>query len=295
MLSILIPVYNFDITALVASLREQLIVLDIVYEICCLDDASTNKAILQKNLEINDFMHCTYTVQPENLGRSTTRNNLLERSRYDFLIFLDCDVIPARPNFIQNYVAKLKEDQVVYGGLEYAKNSPHTHTLHYRYGSKREVIAYQQRAGQTPSNFSSANFGLHKSKLPKVTFDEQIKTYGFEDLVFAKTLIANKVSISQLDNPVIHLGIEQDNLKFLQKEQESLHTLKFLAQNNLLSDNDVQLLAFNSRLRSFGLAGIYRFFYRFVRPVFEKQLIAKKPSLFIFDLYRLGYYMTIED
>jgi hypothetical protein len=40
MLSILIPIYNFDVRRLVSELDRQAALLDVSCEICCLDDAS---------------------------------------------------------------------------------------------------------------------------------------------------------------------------------------------------------------------------------------------------------------
>ena len=160
MLSILIPVYNFDIRSLVDSLRAELISLDVIYEICCLDDASTNRELSQKNAEINAFMHCSYSVQPENLGRSKTRNNLIDKARYEWLLFLDGDVLPVRPDFIDNYLQALKKHGVLYGGLEYPKLTPSVSSLHHRYGANREARTFKERSQMTKTSFSSANFAI---------------------------------------------------------------------------------------------------------------------------------------
>ncbi len=293
MLSILIPVYNFDISALVNSLRKELISLDVVYEIRCLDDASTNIAISQKNMEVNSLMHCSYTVQSENQGRSKTRNQLIRSARYDRLIFLDGDVLPVGAQFVTTYIKALDAHKVVYGGLKYPKAEKFNFSLHHRYGSEREAQSLKQRTRGSNLHFSSANFAIQKSCLATIRFDEGIKSYGFEDLVFAKAVVAENWEIVQLDNPVVHWGIELDNNRFLEKEQESLCTLKDLFDNNMLIGKDVKLLRYFNRLKRFGMTRVYRGFYRLFKSKIKRNLLSKKPSLLQFDLYRLGYFIDL--
>ncbi len=295
MLSILIPVYNFDIHALVTALRKELVSLDMVYEICCLDDASTDKVLTEKNMEINAWMHCSYSLHAENLGRSKTRNALIKKAAYQQLLFLDCDVMPVRPNFISSYLEALQTQSVVYGGLSYPDNEQIKSSLHQRYGLHREAQSVKQRSKAGKISFSTANFAIQRSCLSKVSFDERISGYGFEDLVFAKALVANHWQIAHIDNPVTHLGVEDENRKFLEKEQESLQTLKSLLDEKILNANDVKLLAYHRRLVKLGLAPVYRAFYRTFKLNFKRNLQSGKPSLFIFDLYRLGYFLELKN
>ena len=48
MLSILIPVYNFDVLPLVKKLNMELTKVDFLYEIICIDDASDNQTLRLK-------------------------------------------------------------------------------------------------------------------------------------------------------------------------------------------------------------------------------------------------------
>ena len=293
MLSILIPVYNFDITSLVDSLRKELLTLDIIYEICCLDDASTEQAISKKNKEIDAWMHCSYTIQETNQGRSKTRNKLIKMARYDQLIFLDGDVLPERTDFIASYLQALQKHVVVYGGLTYPRNEAYAGSLHWHYGSAREALSFKQRSMGSKIGFSSANFAIKKVCLNKVVFDEDISSYGFEDLVFAKALVDHQWQIAQLDNPVRHMGIVLDNAAFLDKEHESLRTLKGLYDRTLLAGSDVKLIAYYERLKALGLTSLYRSLYRRFKMKLRRNLLSKKPSLLRFDLYRLGYFIDL--
>ena len=49
-------------------------------------------------------------------------NLLAERSKYEWLLFLDSDVLPSSDRFIANYLEATYNNQVVYGGLKYDDN-----------------------------------------------------------------------------------------------------------------------------------------------------------------------------
>lgn len=295
MLSILIPVYNFDILPLVKKLDEQLKKVDFLYEIICLDDASSNMKIQKGNLRVTNYKNFIYEINNLNLGRSKSRNLLVEKAKYNKLIFLDCDVIPVNIDFIKNYYNSLNESHVVFGGLKYPElNENLKASLHYKYGFFREVKSYSLRKNRFGNNFSTASFAINKDVLEEVRFDESITTYGFEDLVFVKELIKKDYEILQIDNPVIHLGIQNDNSEFISKEQESLGTLMRLYKKGILKKEDVVLLKSYLRIKALGLTSFYNFFYKRFKTLLLKNLKSENPSLFFFDLYRLGYFTNLK-
>lgn len=296
MLSILIPVYNYNILSLVEKLNEELVKENFSYEIICVDDASENKEVQQANSTVKGSQNCYYEINKVNLGRSKIRNLLVEKAKYNKLLFLDCDVLPATGNFVKTYLDNLDKSMVVFGGLKYPQPIENLKTLlHYNYGTHREVKSFNDRKNRLKDSFSSASFAIRKEVFEKIKFDENIKTYGFEDLVFAKQLIENGHEILQIDNPIIHFGIETDNAKFINKEQESLKTLKTLNEKGILKEEDVTLLKFYSRIKPLGLRKLYDLFYRSSRRLLLKNLKSKKPSLLVFDLYRLGYFNSLKN
>mgnify|MGYP000232582310 CR=1 FL=1 len=64
------------------------------FEILVLDDASTDKQCSSENKKINALDHCSYLENEKNIGRTATRNILAKKAKYDWLLFLDADVIP---------------------------------------------------------------------------------------------------------------------------------------------------------------------------------------------------------
>lgn len=90
MLSILIPVYNYDVRSLVGDLAKQCLEASIPFEILCYDDHSQEEfdRINQKVIQLEGV---TYFRLAKNVGRSMIRNHLAQVARYDHLLFLDCD------------------------------------------------------------------------------------------------------------------------------------------------------------------------------------------------------------
>jgi glycosyltransferase involved in cell wall biosynthesis len=90
MLSILIPVYNFDVTNFVTDLHTLCKQEKITFEIILFDDAS-NEDFKNKNRLLQKLPFVTYQELTQNIGRSAIRNKLAEAANYDFLMFVDCD------------------------------------------------------------------------------------------------------------------------------------------------------------------------------------------------------------
>ena len=86
MLSILIPTFNHNIVSLVKELHEQAVHEDIVFEIVCLDDAST--LFVAENQTITQFSNTHYEILGNNVGRSKIRNLLAQKAKYDWLLYL---------------------------------------------------------------------------------------------------------------------------------------------------------------------------------------------------------------
>jgi len=90
MLSILIPIYNEDITKLVKDLAYQCNRQKIDFEIICFDDASKQR-YKDKNEVLRSVFRVNYVELSENLGRAKIRNWLAKSARFEHLMFLDGD------------------------------------------------------------------------------------------------------------------------------------------------------------------------------------------------------------
>lgn len=290
MLSILIPTYNYNVFPLVENLQKQCIKENIFFEIIVLDDASRNQEIIDTNQKINRLNNCTYQLLPSNLGRSGIRNLLARQANYEWLLFLDADTTPVTDKLIAGYLPFLDDNEkVIYGGIKYQDEKPETNRLlRWIYGNEREALPIEIRKLNPYLNMLTLNFAIKKSVFEKVKFNESIPNLRYEDNLFSYELSLLKIRIEHINNPVYHLGLDT-SLIFLKKTEDSLQGLKYLIDNKLLDTNYINLSKIFSILKKYHLNGIIVFLFKNNKQLMQNNLLGSKPSLFIFDLYRLGY------
>lgn len=294
MISILIPTYNYNIYPLVYEIHKQLKITGISFEIICIDDAS--RSFLSENEKINFLQYSHYEILESNIGRSKIRNLLAKKANYDWLLFLDADVFPKNDNFILEYIRHINNEQkIVNGGLLYQENKPErAKLLRWVYGKKREALHYKTRTKKPYLSFLTLNFLIHKSIFEKVSFNETIPNLRHEDTLFSYDLMQNNYKIEHIDNPIYHFGLD-DFENAIKKELESLFALKHLIDNQLLPPDYVRISKLRSKIEKLNLTPVFVFFYKISRFVFLKNLASTNPSLFIFDLYRLGYLCNLKN
>lgn len=294
MLSILIPTYNYNVFPLVKEVSQQCISEKLNFEIIVFDDASQNFHI--ENNEINNLNNCSYYILNQNIGRSAIRNLLSTKASFDNLLFLDADVRIISNHFIKNYINFIKSNSnysVVYGGIVYQENRPENNQLlRWIYGNKREAFSAEKRNENIYVSFLTLNFLIKKEVFNKVRFNEDIPNLRYEDLLFSFDLMKNKIPLQHINNPVVHNGIETSEV-FMQKTTDSLKGLKFLLSKNYLPTDYAKISNVFNLLKQTKLLFLINFIYKMRKDSFEKNLLGSKPSLFIYDIYRLGYFSQL--
>jgi len=294
MLSVLIPTYNYLVVSLVKSLHQQLLKQNIPFEIISFDNGSESKLNI-KNEKINKINFCKFISLNKNGGRSKIRNLLAQNAKYDWLLFLDADVLPVSEKFIKNYLetAKTNNQKVVYGGLKYDDIKPSKDKLlRWVYGKNREEIPLKTRNLKPNQHFSSANFLINKTVFNKIKFDEGLTKYGHEDTLFAIDLKNKNIAINQIDNPVFHLGLDVNKI-FIKKTKKAIENLLYLQKKQKIKSNEMKLLKSFKNLNKIKLNSVISFFYKKYSKKMEFNLNSNKPSLFIYDIYKIGYLCSI--
>lgn len=291
MLSILIPIYNQDVRNLVHTLAKQCVREKINYQILCFDDGSSEKyrAI---NRELGFMIHVNYTEMSENLGRSKIRNWLGKAAYFEYLLFLDGDSVVKSRNFIKTYISNAKPDLVLYGGRTYSKKMPAAKKkrLHWKYGSTREALSANKRNKDAYLNFQSNNFLIPQSIFNKKGFDEGITGYGYEDLLYARELQQMQVPILHIDNPVIHEGLENNDV-FLRKTENAIRNLAAMYKNS--SHPRTRLINTYEKLERYGLTNrIYNFISGKENKI-KENLVSENPSVSIFNIWKLFLFIRI--
>jgi glycosyltransferase involved in cell wall biosynthesis len=289
MLSLLIPTYNYNVLPLVLELQSQSEDCKIEYEIIVIDDGSNT--IFLENQQINTFENCKYIVNEVNLGRASNINKLVELSKFEYILILEADAFPSQKNYIQSYVKAIRlHPQAVFGGVIYSSKKPiQGNLLRWIYGNSRESKSLEHRIKDPLDIVFSWNLLLKKSVFLNLLFDSSITTYGFEDLVFLKKLKKNQIKIVQIENILIHQNEEQSTV-FIDKSKTAVLNLIELYQNNVLVAADSNLLHAFETVKNLHLLSFSTFLFTRYEKYLVKNLLSEKPSLFLFDLYRLGYF-----
>src|ERR1700712_4125742 len=109
MISILIPVFNKNITALINSLQRQVMIAGIKAEILVMDDASSDNNLKNENREaLSRLDHVRYVELPYNKGRNIIRHQLADAAIYDRFIFLDVDSSLPDDLWLQRYITAMQ-------------------------------------------------------------------------------------------------------------------------------------------------------------------------------------------
>jgi hypothetical protein len=292
MLSILIPTYNYNVYPLVTELKSQADSLGINYEILVQDDGSF--LYLEENQKINELVNCFFFENNENSGRSKVRNLLSNRSKFNWLLFLDSDTFPKNSNFIQKYIQNISSRTgIIYGGIEYQKCKPEkTKILRWVYGKKREALSVKKRNENKYLSFLTLNFLINKNVFNIVKFNDKIPNLRHEDTLFSYDLFKNNIPIDHLKNVVIHHGLDE-NRAFLKKSKESIEGLLFLLNNNLIDNNYIKLSKYGKVITNLRLTFLLVFFYKVFEAKIERNLLSEKPNIFLFDIYRLGHFLNL--
>ena len=294
MISVLIPTYNYNVLSLVENLQKQCEIATVAYEIIVLDDASTNKNFLEENKQINSIENCSFQVLGENIGRSKIRNLLAEKAKHDWLLFLDADTFPSSSEFIMKYLSAFsKRSSVIFGGIKYPENSSKNFSLRHTYGTQRESLPVSERLKNPYRSFITMGFAIQKKIFKNIQFNEKLAGYGYEDSVFAYQLQKNDISLLHIDNPVIHLNLET-NADFIKKSEVALQNLLLFYNRGAIDADTVKILKMYLKLKNRNLLFAVRGFFSVFRKPILKNLYSPKPSLFLFDLYRLGYLSSIK-
>lgn len=295
MISVLIPVLNRDVTQLVQTLIKQLKLLPVSVEIILLDDGSQTYFSKLNSVGIADTPFVEYIESKINNGRIRARQVLAEASKFEWLLFLDCDSDIVSDRFLENYYNEFNAvNQVIVGGRIYNPLKPADSgtMLHWKYGTCREAIKLGKHCHA--NRFMTNNFCIRKSVFKNFNFTGGWDGYGYEDSWMGMQLEAMNVPVIFIDNPVLHHGVEPSSV-FIIKSEEALRNLCRL--NQVTSPGillrHVRLFNYYYRLRSWRMLWIVTLIYSMLGKVVERNLLSCKPSLLLFDLYRLNYFVKV--
>lgn len=283
-LSILIPCCNCDCTTLVNELARQCSVIQSFrYEIIIADDGSTDTTLIITNRALEAVPNVYYKALPKSRNRSAMRNRLASLASYEWQLQINANVRITRMSFILDYISVTSAAKVVCGSTSALLDKTNLRAKYeYAFHQKNNI-------NNAATYFRNTNCLYHDSVFRIAKYDESIDGYGYEDLVFGNELRRQDIEILCIDNPVEYSSLES-NASYLAKTEEALRTLKSLEPQ--LSTSSLLIKTAN-RLSRFHLSPIIRFWHTCLSGIERRNLCGSHPSLRIFALYKLGYYLTL--
>lgn len=302
-LSILLPSYNNVCVSLVQALQRQADALwgkldkPFRYEIIVADDGSTDAACIDANRVIGDMLHCRYLRMEQNVGRAQIRNVLISESSGDYVLLIDSDLFLCDDNYLYKYATSTAD--VVYGGtriggegLVMVDNEANTENLkgnlRYIYEKKAEpshrAVFRQLRPNQ---EISVCNLYARRDIMEAHPFDSRFKAYGYEDVLFGKRLAESGIEVTHIDNPVLINEFEPNSV-FVKKTEEAILTLCRFEQD---LEGYSNLKTKVTTLGRYIPLSLFRLWHRIMKNKEKRNLTGSKPSLLLFKLYKLGFFL----
>lgn len=302
-LSILLPSYNNVCVSLVQVLQRQADALrgkldkPFRYEIIVADDCSTDAACIDANRVIGDMLHCRYLRMKQNVGRAQIRNVLISESRGDYVLLIDSDLFLCDDNYLYKYATSTAD--VVYGGtriggegfamVDNEANTEHLKgNLRYIYEKKAELSHWAAFRQLRPNQeISVCNLYARRDIMKAHPFDSRFKAYGYEDVLFGKRLAESGIEVTHIDNPVLINEFEPNSV-FVKKTEEAILTLCRFEQD---LEGYSNLKTKVTTLGRYIPLSLFRLWHRIMKNKEKRNLTGSKPSLLLFKLYKLGFFL----
>ncbi len=293
MLSVLIPTYNYNVYPLVKEIHKQLSKQGIEFEIRIYEDGSTIQGEVLDRLK--ELPGVIYNKFKENKGRTFIRHLLAEDAVYENLLFLDADMFPKDRFFASKLLKEIEKNtsDVYFGGVNLPPVPPSPNKiLRWKYGKEREAVPVEERKKRPYKSLISGAILIKKEKFLPVS--EELKKYNRYgmDIYFSYLLKKNNIKVHHYNNPIMHLGLE-DNRVFIKKTEQAVETLHFLILNQLIPADYSRLGKTYIKVKKWKVCGLLKGFFSIARSLCLKNLYSTNPSLAIFDLYKLCYLCKI--
>ena len=285
-LSVCIPVKDFDVHPLVDALLKEIREQKLNVEILIVEDGS-HESGKELNANLTQEQEVSLFSFEKNKGRSAARNFMAQKAKGEYLLFIDADSLPVSPSFLSIYLNQLLPDVIASGGRHYSElYRTQDCLLHWKYGIHREIVSAlkSNRVG-----FQSNNFLISKIAFDTVQFDESLVLYGHEDTLFGSIAKTKGIKILGIDNPVIHTSLESNEV-FLSKSEEGIKSLlQIIHQQSSYpvgTEKEFRLWSTYTRMQSYGMTRVLSLL-SFCRKPIRFLLLHFSGPLVLFDFYKL--------
>jgi len=299
MISILIPVFDYDIVALVHTMKGGLAKVPEFGEILIGDDGSSPE--YREKYQSLEGDGVRLIISEKNIGRSAIRNRLAMEAKGDHFLFIDADTMVkgTAEAYLLKWIPSLSKASVICGGVLYPETEPGDpdKLLRWKYGREREQKKASERNKHPHSTFSTFNFLIEKNVFSRIRFNEELKQYGHEDTLLGYQLRKAGVNVLHIDNALIHEGMET-NREFLNKTKlgiENLSQLYDKVTDKRTFSEAVRMLRIYNKLEALRLTRILAGIFIRYRERMEIRLDSSKVSLYLFGFYKVSMFCTFRE
>ncbi len=207
-LSVLIPFYKESPVALLRALATR-DPHDV--EIILIDDGS---GMVDISAEVSGFLTrstlaCQLITLASNEGRARGRNRLTRAARGDYFLFLDADMLPDSPAFLDTWLETARANPaVVFGGFS-LKQAPDNrdHAVHKLMAAKSDCLDAAVR-NLTPEKYVfTSNLLVRRDVFAAEAFDAGFTGWGWEDTEWGMR-VAARFGVTHIDNTATHMGLD---------------------------------------------------------------------------------------
>jgi glycosyltransferase involved in cell wall biosynthesis len=228
-LSVLIPFYRDDPAALIAALERP----DLPVEIVVLDDGSGDAdlacavgAAIRAMATPARFIHLA-----KNEGRAAGRNRLAAAARGRHLLFLDADMAPDTPDFLDRWFVLIDADDpaVAFGGFSLAQ-APRTraNAVHRALAARSDCLPAETRRQSPEKYVFTSNLLIRRDIFAAEPFDTGFTGWGWEDVEWGMR-VSRHWPIRHIDNPATHLGLDPAAIMAAKYEQSAANFARVVA------------------------------------------------------------------
>ncbi|MBA4807111.1 glycosyltransferase [Brevundimonas sp.] len=210
--SVLIPFLRDDPEPLLRQLDTEAAALAGRVELVLLDDGTGDAALTARLKAVIDALAlpARLVTLSDNEGRARGRNRLTIAARGHAWLFLDSDMKPDDPRFLQIWVDLAGRDNpaVAFGGFS-LKQAPRDRrfAVHRALSGASECVRAAQRA-RTPEKYVyTSNLLVRRDVFGFESFDPGFTGWGWEDVEWAMR-VSRRFAVVHIDNPATHMGLD---------------------------------------------------------------------------------------
>ncbi|EGF89842.1 glycosyl transferase family 2 family protein [Asticcacaulis biprosthecium C19] len=231
MLSVLIPFYKESPLALLEALQTR-DPHDV--EIILIDDGS---GMAQITADVAMFinaspMACELITLDQNEGRARGRNRLTTAARGSYFLFLDADMLPDGPGFLDRWLdATVDRPAAIFGGftLLQAPDLPET-AIHRQMAAKSDCLDAAARALQPEKYIFTSNLLIRRDVFETEGFDPAFTGWGWEDTEWGMR-VAARYGVGHIDNTATHMGLDRAETLARKYEQSVANFARVIAKH----------------------------------------------------------------